>query len=282
MIATVMNALNSFLTAITDTFFSLWVAGPAWVPLVVVAAFAGVIATIIFRFTSRQDRLRRDAELIQAQLLAMKLFRDDLRTMWVSFGRLLRYTALRLWHSLPPVLVMTVPFVLLLAQLARWYEHAPLMAGDQAVVVFRLSENAWSHANFAKLEPAAGVKIETPTLRDEQERALYWRIRITEPSLEKLRWNVSQQAVEKTIAVADDRNRLMAVDTTRPGPQWTARLLHPAETAFASADPGRGITIQHQQRTTPVLGLTLPWWATFLLVSVLAALLAGRVMKVQF
>jgi hypothetical protein len=74
----------------------------------------------------------------------------------------------------------------------------------------------------------------------------------------------------------------MAVDTTRPGPKWTERLLHPAEIAFTATDPGRGITIQHRQRSTPVFGLNLPWWATFLLVSLVAALVAGRVMKVQF
>src|SRR6185295_16324981 len=120
-----MNAFNSILTAITDAFFSLWAGGNAWAPLVVVAALTGLVAAIVFRFSSRQDLLRREAELIQAQLLAMKLFRDDLGTMCGSLGRLLRYTVLRLWHSLPPVLVMGVPFVLLLAQLARWYEHAP-------------------------------------------------------------------------------------------------------------------------------------------------------------
>jgi hypothetical protein len=100
----------------------------------VVVQLAGLVAAIVFRFTSRQDLLRRDAELIQAQLLAMKLFRDDLGTMCGSLGRLLRYTVLRLWHSLPPTLVMVVPFVCSWRG-GRWYEHAPLVRRTELVML---------------------------------------------------------------------------------------------------------------------------------------------------
>jgi hypothetical protein len=281
-VATVMNALNFVLTALTDAFFSLWVSGPAWAPLVVVSAVAGIFAAIVFRFTSRQDLLRRDAELIQAQLLAMKLFRDDLGAMFGSLGRLLRYTAMRLWHSLPPVLVMTVPFVLLLAQLARWYEHSPLVPGDQAIVVLELSEDAWPRSDVGSPESSAGLVIETASLRDPQEHALYWRVRITKPSVASLRWKLPQQTVEKTVAVADRREQLIAVDTRRPGPGWTGRLLHPGEPAFEASEGVRGIAVHYPRRSTPILGLDLPWWGTFLLVSLLAAVVGGRLMKVQF
>jgi hypothetical protein len=310
-----MNALNSILTAITDVFFSLWAGGPAWAPLVVASALAGLVAAIVFRFTSRQDLLRRDAELIQAQLLAMKLFRDDLGTMCGSLGRLLRYTVLRLWHSLPPVLVMGVPFVLLLAQLARWYEHAPLVPGDQALVKLQLSKDERSATKTLALEPSGEFVIETPSLRDPEEHALYWRIGTREPREATLRWNLprssfktapkggqaqfaprttqiepvpggfetaSRQNIEKRIAVASNRQQLLAVDARRPGPGWTDRLLHPGEAAFVASDTIRGIDVQYPRRSTPLLGLDLPWWATFLIISVLAAVLGGRVMRVQF
>jgi hypothetical protein len=226
--------------------------------------------------------LRRDAELIQAQLLAMKLFRDELGTLWVSLGRLLRYTGLRLWHSLPPMLVMTGPFVLLLVQLARWYEHAPLVSGDQAIVTMHLFDDAWSSTDVAAPQPSAGLVIETPPLRDAQERAVYWRFRVTQPTAAKLRWHLPDETIEKTIAVPADRELLMAVDTQRPGPGWTGRLLHTGEPASSNSDAIRAVVVQHPRRATPVLGLDLPWWATFLLFSILAAVLGGRIIKVQF
>jgi hypothetical protein len=277
-----MNALNGLFTALTDWFFSLWVDGPAWLPLVVVSAVAGMFTTIVFRFTSRQSLLRRDAELIQAQLLAMKLFRDDLGTLFGSLGQLLRYTAQRLWHSLPPVVVMIVPFILLLAQLARWYEHAPLVIGDQAVVILRLSERAWHQASNVSLEVGDGFAVETSSLCDSQEHAIYWRIRITEPRPATLRWSLPQQTVEMDLAATDDPQRLMAVDSERPGPGWISRLLHPGEPGFHHSEAVRGIEIHYPKRSTPILGVDLPWWATFLVLSMLTAVLVGRTMKVQF
>jgi hypothetical protein len=278
-----MNALNSVLTALTDAFFSRWAGGPAWIPLVVVSAAAGIFAAVVFRFTSPQKRLRRDAEMIQAQLLAMKLFRDDLGVMFGSLGRLLQYTARRLWHSLPPVVVMTPPFVLLLAQLARWYEHAPLVPGDQAIAVLQLADDAWTAYTIARPEAGEGLAIETPSLRDPQQKALYWRIRARQPSPSKLTWHFAQgKAIEKTITIAERRQDLVAIDTTRPGPGWLGKLLHPGERPFVPSDGIRGVSVQYPARSTSVFGLDLPWWGNFLVVSILAALVAGRMMKVQF
>lgn len=277
-----MDSLNSFLTATADAFFSLWTAAPAWMPLVIVSIFAGLVAAVVFRFTSRQDVLRRDAELMRAQLLAMKLFRDDLGTLWGSLGSLLRYAAARLWHSLPPVVVLTIPFVLLLVQLARWYEHAPLVAGDQAIVVLQLAPHAWSHASDIVPVVDSPLLIETPSLRDPSEHAVYWRIRVAENAAASLRWKLSGVTFEKTIAIADERGRFLPVDTRRPGAGWGDRLLYPGEPPFQASDPIRGIEVHYPRRSTPVLGLDLPWWATFLVVSLLAALLGGRLMKVQF
>jgi hypothetical protein len=277
-----MDTFNSLLTALADSFFSLWRGAPAWVALVLVSILAGLVATVVFRFTSRQDRLRRDAELIQSQLLAMKLFRDDLGTMGASLGRLLYYSGVRVWHSLPPLLVMTVPFVLLLVQMARWYEHAPLVVGDRAIVVLRLSEKAWSSSNVVAPEDGVGFTIETPPLRDPEEHAVYCRIRINEPRATTLHWNLPRQKAEKTLAVAADRAQLAPVDATKPGPGRIHRLLHPGERGFKSADDIQEISIEYPRRSTPVLGLDLPWWATFFVVSVLAAVVGGRFLKVQY
>jgi len=277
-----MDALNSLLTTVTDAFFSLWAEGPAWMPLIIVSILSGSLAAVVFRFTSRQDLLRRDAELIRAQLLAMKLFRDDLATQWNCLTSLLGYTGARIWHSLPPVIVLTLPFVLLVVQLARWYEHAPLTVGDRAIVVLQLAPHAWSDASEVALTATPELKIETPPLRDPLEQAIYWRIHVVNSSTARLRWTLSGSAFEKPVTIANERHQLMPVDARRPGGGWIDRLLYPGEPPFEAGDAVRGVEVQYPQRSTPLLGLDLPWWVTFLVVSLLTALLGGRLMKVQF
>ena len=75
---------------------------------------------------------------------------------------------------------------------------------------------------------------------------------------------------------------MCAVDVRRPGPGWVDRLAHPGEPAFASDDPVRGMVIHHARRSTPLFGLDIPWWLTFVLVSILTALLLRPVVKVTF
>jgi hypothetical protein len=277
-----MNTLNALLTRLTDALFAPLVGWPAWLPLVLVSAVAGVVMAVVFRFTSRQELLRRDAELVQAQLLAMKLFKDNSRTMFVSLGRLLRHTGRRLWHSLPPVLVMTVPFVLLLVQLARWYEHAPLVAGDQAVVELHLADDAWQKFRDVPLESSSSVAVQTPSLRDPVEKTLYWRIRVDKPAVARVQWQLGEHAVVKSLTAAVGRGQLAAVDTRRPGSGWWDRLLYPGEAPLAEDSPAQAVVVHYPQRSTPIFGIDLPWWATFLIVSIVAAILARPVVKVQF
>ena len=63
---------------------------------------------------------------------------------------------------------------------------------------------------------------------------------------------------------------------------WWGRLLHPAEAALPAAAPVKRIDIQVAPRTTPVFGWNVPWWATFLILSIVVALLVRPFLGVQF
>jgi hypothetical protein len=250
--------------------------------LLLVSSVSGILMAVVFRFTSRQQALRRVADLSRAQVLAIKLFKDDLGTMFNSLGQLLRYAGLRIWYSVPPMLVMIVPFVLLLAQLSRWYECYPLSPGDKAVLELQLAESAWPEYGSVALDAPPHVVVETSPLRDDDQHAVYWRIRAVETTPATIRWRVGSDAFDKQVALATDQQMLCAVSARRPGQGWWDRLLHPGEPGLAAADPIRGIVIHHLPRSTPLFGLDVPWWLTFLIVSILAAVLVRPLVKVNF
>ena len=85
----------------------------------------------------------------------------------------------------------------------------------------------------------------------------------------------------KEVAVAQE-SALVCVSTRRPGSTTWDRLLHPAEPGFSSGDPVQGIEVQHAARHSPIFGLDVPWWATFLIASIVAALVVRRFFGVQF
>ncbi len=277
-----MNELNALLRSLTSAVLSWFGGCPPLVPLVVLSALLGVVMAVVFRFTSPQQRLRRVADLSRAEVLAIKLFKDEPRVMFAALGRLLCHSGLRLWYSLPPLVVMVAPFTLLLAHLAVWYEHQPLAIGEPAIVELQLAESAWTSSRDVNLEAPSTIIIETEPLRDDQLRSISWRIRASESTSAELHWQLGDQRVDKQVVIADPTEAFRPVSVRRAGPGWWDRLLHPGEPAFNVDDPVRGIEINYRERSTPLFGWDVPWWATLLVVSIVSALVVRPLVKVQF
>ncbi len=278
-----MNWINASVTAISDIVLAP-VSG--WSPLgalLALSILAGIGMTVVFRYTSNQAALRRVAGRSKAQLQCLRLFKDDLGVALRCQRDLLKLIGLRLWYSLPPMVVLIVPFVLILTQLAQRYENRPLVAGESVVASIELSHGAWKgRRNDRSILVPAGIAVETPPLRDEQERAVYWRLRLDRPTEQPLRFRVGAETVEKSFAGAEDGRRLCTVSTRRAGPGFWDRLLRPAEPGFAPDSPVQSIDVRFPRRATPIFGVDAPWWATFIVVSMVTALLVRPFLKVQF
>lgn len=277
-----MDTVNSALTRTTAWVLG-WFAGfSPFATLVFWSAVVGVLMAVVFRYTSNQRALKIATDRSRAQVLAIDLFGHDLRAIFSSLGQLLRYAGLRLWWSLPPLLVMFVPFTILLSQIALWYEHLPLEKGKSTTVKLELTETDWPKSQFVSLEPSPQLAIETPPLRDPVEHAIYWRLRPKDTMPGVLRWHIGDTIIDKRVDVAADPQRLTAVSTRRPGRGWWDRVVHPAEPACPPGDPVCGIEIEHGRRETLVFGVDVPWWLTFVLTSIIAALLARPFLNVRF
>jgi len=275
-----MNNFNRLLTQIGAALLAPFESYPV-TGLVVWGAVSGVVATYVFGRTSNQRRLAEVADQTRAQLLAIKLFKDDLRVTFQCQLTLLKETGKRLAYSAAPMIVMMIPFVLVMTQLAVWYEHEPLRPGETTVVEMKLADDAWNTFRDVQIEAPRGVVVETESLRDEFQHTLCWRIRPQQPGSLTLSWRLGGEALHKEVAV-DEKSALVRVSTRRPGTGTWDRLLHPAEAGFSAGDPVQGIDVEYAARRSPIFGLDVPWWATFLIVSTLTALAVRPFFGVQF
>jgi uncharacterized membrane protein (DUF106 family) len=276
-----MNVLNSILNGLTSIVLAPFEGSPL-LGLIIVSAVCGVLMTIVFRYTSNQQGIRAAADQTKAMMMRMRLFKDDFQVALGSQEQLLKATGKRLLYSFAPMLVLMVPFTLILVQLAQWFEYRPLQTAETTVVELRVSEPAWPTWQGATLEVPDGVVLETPGLRDEQNHTVSWRVRVTRPTDEPLRLRQGDVVVEKEFHGAATSDRIYALSPTRPGTNFWEQLLYPTETAFAAESPVEAISMHYPLRSTPIFGFDLPWWGTFLLLSMVAALLAKPFVKVQF
>jgi hypothetical protein len=200
---------------------------------------------------------------------------------------LLVASAKRLALSLPPMLVMIVPFVILLTHMAMWYEFAPLKPAatplnETAILQATFSEAAWKEGRDLTPELPDGVTL-TGRIRDDATRTVTWRLNpqhaIGAATISLAPANAPK--VEKSIVTGDGK-KLVLASPCRPGPTFLDRVLYPAEPAFAADSPVQSMTIQYPRRSTPIFGFSVPWWLTFFIASILGALLAKPFVGVRF
>lgn len=283
-----MDTLNTILCALGHAAF----AALGWLSplgaLLAISAVFGVLMTIAFRYTSNQRALRRVADQTRANLLAIRLFRDDLGVTVRAQGALLKATGLRLWHSLRPMAILIVPFFFVLVQIAMRYESRAPSVGEPIHVVVKTTADAFERlAATLTLAAPPGVTVEVmPDGRgfpDPERLNLEWRLRAERAVAGSLRWQHPGGTIEKSLVVPAAAADLPVVSSVRPGAHdWWGRLLHPAEAALRTETGVQQITIQVEPRDTPVLGWNMPWWLTFLVVSIVVALIVRPFLGVQF
>ena len=276
-----MNKLNAFLTQAGEFLLAPFRNHPA-TGLVFWSVVTGIVMTYVFGKTSNQRALRRAADNIRAQLFAVKLFKEDLVVTFQCQMKLLRSTGMRLMHSLPPMLVMIVPLLLILTQLAMRYEFRPLVEDEQAVVALHIKPDTWKESRNITLDSADGFVVETESLRDEKNFTIYWRLRAGSHESKLLQWNIGDQTISKLLPMSTTPNALQVSNPKRPGVSRWDQVLYPAESSLPADSPVESIDIQLTRRDTPILGWRVPWWATFFLVSMLVAFVAGKFMGVQY
>ncbi len=249
---------------------------PGWLSATLVAVVTGVLLLAIFKYTSNQRAIERVRNDINAHLLALKLFKESARVSLRAQGRVLRGAFWLFVFALVPMVVMAVPVTLLLSQLALWYQARPLHVGEDAVITLKLNKNAGSLWPAVSLQPTTTVDVNVGPVRVQSKREVCWNVKAREAGSHRLVFQVGDQLNSKELAIGDG---LMRVSTQRPGWDWGAILLNPAEEPFRPDQPVRSIEIGYPQRLSRTSG-TDSWVIYWFVVSMVAALCFRRALRV--
>ncbi len=273
VLSTVLRVLNPIANIAGDVVYGMVsVLSPAW-GLVIISAITGVVMLFLFKYTSNQTAIVASKDAIKANLLALKLYKDELRVTFLSQWRLLLAIARLQWHMFKPVAIVIFPMLVGLSQMGIRYQWRALRSGEQAYVHMYLDEPL-SHE--VALEPVQGVSVEVPAMAGEQDYA--WRIRATESGRFALKFLVDSEMIEKELVVGD---KLERVSVERAGANWVTQLFHPIEPLLPSSSPVSRIEIKYPDRESWFYGSNY-WVLTFFVISMLVALVLAPVFKVKF
>jgi len=233
------------------------------------------VMLIAFRHTSNQKAIGKVKDDIKANLLALKLYKDELRVTFLSQARLL-WAIVRLQrYVLTPVLLMALPMLPALAQMGIRYQWRPLRSGERTLIKLHFAPGAGKSVEVS-IEPNAGLVIEVGPVPGGD--LCVWRVRGGAPGRHTLKFHLVGENIEKELVVGNGFERVSAL---RPSGRWTDQLFHPVERRLAAGSQVRSIEILYPSVHSWVHGADY-WVVTFFIVSMVVALLFAPLFKVRF
>lgn len=270
----VLNPISNFLG---DVGYAILSPLPVWFGITIISIVTGVVMLIAFRDLSNQDAIGRAKDDIKANLLAMKLFKDELRVVFQSQVRLLGAIFRLQRYVLTPVLWMTLPMLLGLAQMGIRYQWRPLQPDEPVIIKAVLHESlANLHEPDVQLTSESTIIVEAGPVTGGGVTT--WRISGTETGRHTLKILVEGQVIEKQLVVGNGFERVSAL---RPSRHWIDQLLHPVESALPSDSLIQSVEIVYPHIDSWICGADY-WVIYFFVVSMAAALILKPVFNVRF
>jgi len=262
------------MTTAFDLFFAPF-AGSPWLGLAAISLVTGVMALLVFRYASSQQRIREVKSQIIAHLLEVWLYRDEMRVVIRAQGAVVRDNLKYLGYALVPLICMILPMAALLVQADLRYGHRALEVGERAIVAVRLRPGL-SLSDVSLVAPA-GIEAETPAVRMLTDSEVDWRVRATAQGNHTLRIVIGGAEVTKEVVVGERMARLSGA-RVEGGVQ---HFLNPGEAALPAGGPAESIRITYPDGSLTLFGRPVHWiWPWLALSMVFGYALKGP-LKVQ-
>jgi hypothetical protein len=274
-----VEVFNSVVTQLFSLLLAPLAGLPAIYGLLAVSVISGIMLLYIYGLVSNQGALKRVKKRITAGIYESVLFRHDLAlSLRAQAGMLLggaRYFAL----AVPPLAILLIPSLVILAQLNLRYGARPLSLNEPALVTVNFkNDEALFETELTSTD--SEIKI-TPPLRDLDSNSVTWRItapKETNSNTHTLKLVVNGIVVEKEIFVGKQPEILPAESHTFP---WW-QFFYPGETVAPELKSlVQSISIAYPDQEHRVAGVSLHWLVVFAIVSIASGLLASRILRIE-
>lgn len=273
-----MDVVTKIMVWLGDLAFAILSIFSPVVALWIISALTGVAMLFIWRYTSNQDAIADVRRKIAANLLATRLFKDNLSVTFRAQRQIIWQAIRLLGHSIRPMIIMLVPFVLIMVQIGLRYERQPIPVGETARVTATLKEGAKVDGVGARLHLPKGLKQNrNDPCRVQPLRTVDWRITSMQAGDYTLVFGTDSDTVAMPLRVGADFERISSLR----GGGFLDRLLYSAEPSIPESSVFEAIRIHYPARATPIFGLDAHWLITLLVLSILFALLFKPFVKVH-
>lgn len=233
--------------------------------LVALSFLGGILMVWIFGKVSNQDAIKATRNRMNAELIALRLFKDDLRIFFRIQKEILLWTLKYLKHSMIPMVIIMIPVMAILIQLNLHYAVAPLEIGKQALVKVILRDaKTLEPGTEISLQAGDSLTIETQGVRIPENREISWRVRGVAADRFDLVVTAGKDSVSKQMAVG---GAVEGVSSLRTGEHWLTNLLYPAEAPIPAESAIESIEVLYPELPLSFFGWGMDWMIVFFVLS---------------
>lgn len=252
--------------------FGAWLAVFGWMPvganLALLSLILGLLMLRVFAWVGDVAGLERAKDRMQAHLMELRLFEREPLLVFRAIGRLFYWNFRFMFATLKPVVVATLPMILLLIQMEHYYGVRPLRAGEATLVTAQLRDLGSAESQAVTLQAVGSVTVETPPVRSWRRGLVSWRIRAGDGGQGSVRLLLGKLDLSKSVTISERPTPVSIRRASQPGDV----LLHPIEPGLAPG-PVAWIEVTYPHALVAVGGLELHWLVWFFLISLFGALI---------
>lgn len=277
-----MELLNRGLGAFFDLLVLPFRGMPAAVGLSVISLMVAVGMLLAFRRTSDQEALDRVKRRIQAGIYEIRLYKDDLRTIFASQYAILKHTGTYARLSIVPMLWIMLPVVVVVIQLQFQYGYESVEPGDSALVIVEMTEEeaervTETRAADVALETPEGVHVETQAAWSPALGEVAWRVRAEDPGEHELIVHVDDRQFTKSLRVS---GTTVLRSPVRPA-GLLGQIAYPVEPPLPDGSGLASIRVDYADADVSLLGWKMHWIIAFFILTMIFAFALARPLGIK-
>lgn len=247
-----------------------------WIALLLISGLTGLFFIPVFKHFSNQRAIIRVRDRMGADILSVRIFRDNPRVMARAQGRVLLGSLQLVRYTLPALLIMIVPISFLLTQMSGWYQFRPLKIGETAIITLALPEDLKDYPSAVILETPESVESLTGPVFVESRSEMVWKIAARENGLFRLNFENAGNRTDKQLSVGQTS---LPVSIKKPGGNIMDILLNPFEQPSGGNAFYDSISLSYGDPVSDPI-YRYDWLAVFCAFSIVVFLIFKRFFKV--
>ena len=280
-----MDALNGLANGLFNLLLWPFEGLGALVTLTVVSIVFMPLSMLFFKRFSSQKGIAAAKGKIKGHMIEIRIYQDDLMVVMKAVGKVMYYNLKYLFLNFAPFIPISVPFVIVVAQLVVRFGFAPipveenhladLRPGQGVMIEVVFDEDSKAKALDLEIVLPEGLAVLSPMVPNAADGIAFMEFAAVKAGSYDVEFKVGGETETKRVVTGTETERLM--QPIRTGSFWD-QWLWPVEPSFSAASGLASIEIAYPDRQ-------LTWMmdgagGVFIMFVIIAFIIGGAAIKI--